>query len=428
MNKALFDYIRACPTPFHALSHTAKLLSDEGFRPLCESGDWKIERGGKYYVTRNLSSLIAFTVPKGDFSSFMITASHGDSPAFCIKENAELEGAVYTRLSAERYGSLIFSSWMDRLLGIAGRAAVRTADGISVRLADLGGAEALIPNTAIHLNRKINDGAPYDAAVDMVPLCGITGETVPVREKIADTLGVSEADIISTELYLYNPQEGAEWGGMISAPRLDDLQCAFAAQVAFRNAKADKNTMPVYCLFDNEEVGSRTKQGAASTFLSDVLVRISDALGEREKLRRRIASGFLVSCDNAHALHPNRPELADKNHTVTPNGGVVIKHNANRNYTTDAVSSAIMRELCRRAGVPVQDYANRADMPGGSTLGNIANTQVSLNTADIGLAQLAMHSAYETAGARDTEYLVRALEAFYSARLEMTADGEYILG
>lgn len=427
MNQALFDCIRACPTPYHAVAHTAAMLKEAGFAELCEGGKWEIARGGKYFVTRNLSSLIAFAVPSGDFSSFMMTASHSDSPTFKIKENGTLDDGDYVRLSVERYGGMICPSWMDRPLGIAGRAAHRTESGISVKLVDLGGAEAVIPNVAIHMNRKANDGMTYDAAVDMIPLHALSGAKAPLRVRIAEQLGVSAEELLSTDLFLYNPQDGIEWNGLISAPRLDDLQCAFASLRAFMSSKAEAG-MPVYCLFDNEEVGSRTKQGAASTFLSDVLKRVSEALGEMERHRSRIASSFLVSCDNAHAIHPNHPEFADKNHTAKLNGGIVIKHNANQQYTTDAVSSAIFRLILREADVPCQDYANRANMPGGSTLGNIANTQVSLNTVDIGLAQLAMHSAYETAGAADTEYLVRALETFYSKSIVMDADGEYRLG
>lgn len=426
MNKALFDYIRACPTPFHAVSHTADMLTEVGFSPLSEGGNWEIRRGGKYFVTRNMSSLIAFAIPEGDFSSFMMCASHGDSPSFKVKENSVIGDRNYARLSVERYGGMICSSWMDRPLGIAGRAVIRTAEGIAAKVVDLG-VSAIIPNVAIHMNKKANDGMVYDAAVDMLPLYGVGGEVLSVAERIAEVLGVSAEDVVAQDMFLYNPQEGVAFGGMISAPRLDDLQCAFASLRAFMGAKAERNA-PVFCLFDNEEVGSRTKQGAASTFLRDTLERVSKALGESDMLRRRMASSFLVSCDNAHAVHPNHPELADRNHSVLLGGGVVIKHNANQHYTTDAVSAAMFRMICREAGVPCQDYANRADMPGGSTLGNIANTQVSLNTVDIGLAQLAMHSAYETAGAADTEYLVRALEVFYEKEIRMESDGVYRIG
>lgn len=287
---------------------------------------------------------------------------------------------------------------------------------------------ALIPNVAIHMNRNANENAAYNAALDMLPLYGVTGDKGKLRTRIAEVADVSVSDILSTDLFVYNPQKGMEWNGFISAPRLDDLQCAFASLTAFTEACENRASMPVYCLFDNEEVGSQTKQGAASTFLSDVLIRVMASLGlDASAYRRKIASGFLVSCDNAHAVHPNHPEYADKNHSVHMNGGIVIKYNANQKYTSDAVSASIFKLICERAGVPVQLYANRADMPGGSTLGNIANTRVSLNTIDIGNAQLAMHSAYETAGALDTAYMISALTEFYECSLHMTSDGEYCL-
>ena len=240
---------------------------------------------------------------------------------------------------------------------------------------------------------------------------------------VAEKANVKKEDIISTDLFLYNPYKGTEWSNFITAPRLDDLQCAFASLEGFLGAKKSKSA-PLYCLFDNEEVGSQTKQGAASTFLFDTLCRINSALdGDGEMLRERIASSFLVSCDNAHAVHPNHGEYADKNHSAYMNKGIVIKYNANQRYTTDAVSDAFFRLICEKAGVPVQSYTNRADMPGGSTLGNISNTQVSLNTVDIGLAQLAMHSALETAGAKDTEYMAKALCVFFSSSLKITKEG-----
>lgn len=231
-------------------------------------------------------------------------------------------------------------------------------------------------------------------------------------------------DIVSTDAFLYNADEGIEWGEFISAPRIDDLQCAFAALEAFTTSESADGVMPVYSLFDNEEVGSGTKQGAASTFLFDVLSRSVKAIGGNdEDYLCAVANSFMVSCDNGHAIHPNHPEFADKNHTVVMNKGVVIKYNANQKYTSDALSSGVMKTVCDMAKIPYQLYCNRADMAGGSTLGNISNTQVSLNTVDIGLAQLAMHSAFETAGAKDTEYLVRALREFYSRNMRENANG-----
>ena len=418
MNKRLFDYIAASPTPYHAVAHTARLLEEAHYTRLLEGDKWELEPGRGYYVTRNGSSLIAFWLPEGDFPGFMMTAAHCDSPCFKVKENAELTDEHYVRLSAEKYGGMLCASWMDRPLSIAGRITVRTEEGLAVRLVDLKDTSAVIPNVAIHMNRTANDGMKYNPAVDMLPLYGTKDAKGALRQRVARCAGVEEGDILTTDLFVYNPQQGEEWNGYISAPRLDDLQCAFGGLTAFLGAESSES-VPVYCLFDNEEVGSQTKQGAASTFLSDVLHRISGP--DEERYRRRVANSFLVSCDNAHAVHPNHPEYMDKNHAVYMNGGIVIKYNANQKYTSDAVSAAIFKLVCESVGVPVQMYANRADMAGGSTLGNIANTQVSLNTVDIGLPQLAMHSAYETAGAEDTAYLVRALTAFYEKSL--SADG-----
>ncbi len=432
MNEALFSYIAACPTAYHAVAHTAKLLRAAGYVALSEGDDQPLTAGQGYYITRNGSSLIAFRAPAhADFDGFMMTAAHGDSPAFKIKENAALADAHYTRLSVEKYGGMLCAGWMDRPLSIAGRVVVRTTGGLESRLVNLEGTQAVIPNVAIHMNRNANDGAVYNPAVDMIPLFGEASDAALLQARVAASVGVAAEDILSTDLFLYNPQPGTVWNGYISAPRLDDLQCAFASLTAFIESGAAGQTaasVPVFCLFDNEEVGSQTKQGAASTFLSEVLTRICASVGlDAVGMARKVASGFLVSCDNAHALHPNHPEYADRNHAAYLNSGVVIKYNANQRYTTDAVSAGLFTLICERAGVPVQRYANRADLPGGSTLGNIANTQVSLNTVDIGLPQLAMHAAYETAGERDTDYLVRALTAFFASSVHMVRDGAYEL-
>lgn len=423
MNHALFSYISACPTAFQTVAYTAKLLEAEGYRPLRETEEWLLEPEGKYYAVRNGSSLMAFRLPKCRPTGFMLSAAHGDSPTFKLKENTELSGENGTRLSVEGYGGMLCATWMDRPLSIAGRAMVRTEDGgAAVRLVDFHESAALIPSVAIHMNREANSGMKYDLAVDMQPLYG--GEKGSFRYRVAEAAGVPDDALLTHDLFLYNPQSGVEWGEYISAPRLDDLQCAFAALRGFLAAE-DSRSVPVYCLFDNEEVGSETKQGAASTFLPETLSRICDALGLT--LRSMAAGSLLLSCDNAHAVHPNHPEYADGNHSVRMNGGVVIKYNASQRYTTDAVSAALVQTLCERAGVPFQRYANRPNMPGGSTLGSIANTQVSLNMADIGLAQLAMHSAYETAGAQDTAHMVRLLTEFFSRSLLTDGAGTYRL-
>lgn len=424
INSELFSFIEACPTPFHTVDTVKGILKADGFEELAEGGEWHLEKGKKYFVTRNLSSIIAIKIPENDLSGFLVTASHCDSPTFKIKDNACLESEYFTRLSTEKYGGSIFSTWFDKMLGIAGRVTVRTENGFETRLVDMGKECALIPNTAIHFNRNINEGYAYNPAVDLLPLYG--GKAADFKTGIAQLAGASEDDIISTELALYNSQKGAQWGDYISAPRLDDLQCVFACLKAFVSAENDENAA-VFCVFDNEETGSTTKQGAASDFLKNTLRRVVSALGIKKDISAIAANSFLVSADNAQGCHPNHPELYDKNHTVYPNGGVVIKYSASGSYTSDAVSIAVFKEICRKADVPCRIYANRADLRGGGTLGNISSTQISLNTVDIGLAQLAMHSSYETAGALDTAYAVKALARFYQTRLLMHADGAYSL-
>lgn len=417
-NTALFDFIAHCPTAFHTAATVCEALTAAGYTRLAESDAWTLEAGRGYFVSRGASSVIAFRAPEA-FGGFVIAAAHGDSPAPKIKENADLKSADYTELSVEPYGGMIFSTWFDRPLSVAGRVIVRTEGGIAARLCDLGVPAAVIPNVAIHMNRTMNDGTKLNAAVDLLPLYG-GADAEPLRARVAASLGVAADDILSADLFVYNPQAGVEWNGYISAPRLDDLQCVYAALHGFLDAGCGA-AAKVLAVFDNEEVGSRTQQGAASTFLCDVLHRVSAAFGR--DYDAAVAGSLMLSCDNAHAIHPNHPEYADKNHQVHMNGGVVIKYNANRNYATDAWSAALFRVICTRAGVPVQLYANRADMPGGSTLGNIANTQVSLPTVDIGAAQLAMHSAYETAGAADTAYLYRAIKQAFETRLTAVSDG-----
>ena len=417
-NTALFDFIAHCPTAFHTAATVCEALTAAGYTRLAESDAWTLEAGRGYFVSRGASSVIAFRVPEA-FGGFVIAAAHGDSPAPKIKENADLKSEDYTELSVEPYGGMIFSTWFDRPLSVAGRVIVRTEGGIAARLCDLGVPAAVIPNVAIHMNRTMNDGIKLNAAVDLLPLYG-GADAEPLRARVADSLGVAADDILSADLFVYNPQAGVEWNGYISAPRLDDLQCVYAALHGFLDAGCGA-AAKVLAVFDNEEVGSRTQQGAASTFLCDVLRRVSAAFGR--DYDAAVAGSLMLSCDNAHAIHPNHPEYADKNHRVRMNGGVVIKYNANRNYATDAWSAALFRVICTRAGVPVQLYANRADMPGGSTLGNIANTQVSLPTVDIGAAQLAMHSAYETAGAADTAYLYRAIKQAFETTLTAVSDG-----
>ncbi len=500
----LMAFLNDSPVSFLAASNIAQRLNAARFSVLREEDVWDLTPGGRYYVMRNGSAVIAFCLPAShscgngtvsemneahmkasdipESSAFHIVASHLDSPTFRIKSNAEITVEnQYITLNVEKYGGMILSTWLDRPLSVAGRVLVRTQNGIASRLINIDRDLMIIPSVAIHMNRNVNDGYKWDMKQDLRPLfCGLStpfclhadaastdvaganmidadsepsacSEEVTAslfRQLIAKEAGVAPADIIDTDLYLYNRQQSARTGlhqEFISSGRLDDLQCAYSSLAGFlaaceKIAATDRSNdgapsaatctkdgpfssscIPVFCAFDNEEVGSMTRQGADSSLLRDTLRRIGEKLGwTQEDFCRSIAKSFLISADNAHAVHPNHPELEDPTHRPVPNGGIVIKYSANQKYTTDAVSGAIMQELCRKAGVPTQIFYNRSDLLGGSTLGNISGTQLSIRTADIGLPQLAMHSAYETAGVLDGAYLERVCRLFYQGFLPIT--------
>ena len=427
----LFQFIENSPSCFHAIETIRKKLNDEGFIELVEGRSWQIEKGKKYYVTRNLSSIIAFKIPENDFKNFHIVASHSDSPTFKIKENAEIEvNNKYVKLNTEKYGGMICSTWFDRPLSIAGRILVKEGNLVKTHLVNIDKDLVIIPNLAIHMNRAVNDGYKYNAQIDMLPLYGDNTSKGSLMKTVAQSVGVEEDSILGTDLFLYNRMRGTKIGAnseYISSPRLDDLECAYASLSAFLS-ETNSNSASVYCVFDNEEVGSGTKQGADSTLLYDVLRRINMCLGNSEEdYYKLIASSFMVSADNAHALHPNYSDKSDPTNKVYINDGIVIKYNANQKYTTDAVSASIFKSICDSVNVPYQTFTNRSDILGGSTLGNISNAHVSLNTIDIGLAQLAMHSTYETAGAKDVTYLIDALKAFYNTSIEQVEDGQYTI-
>ena len=419
--KDLFDFISSSPTSFHTVKTITENLKSEGYSELSEAETWNINFGGKYFVTRNLSSVIAFRIPSSTPSGYMITAAHGDSPSFKIKKNSESETAgLYTRINTEKYGGMIYSSWLDRPLSCAGRVTYLDGNSVVSKIIDIKKQLFLIPSVAIHMNRAVNENTTYNAAIDMQPISGSLAAKGEYEKLLAEASGCKVSDILASDMFLYSLEPGTVWGikdEFISSPRLDDLQCVFGAYKGFISAKAS-NACPVLCVYDNEEVGSETKQGAASTFLKDTLVRINDALGNcRSDYLKALATSFMVSADNAHAVHPNHPEYADTAHRPEMNKGIVIKHNANQRYTTDSVSAALFSAICLKAKVPVQHFFNRSDMVGGSTLGNISNTKVSINTVDIGLPQLSMHSSYETAGTLDTDYLIKALTEFFGTEL-----------
>ena len=424
VTRRLLDFLDASPSCYHDVDNLARRLEAEGYERLREVEPWTLRTGGKYYVVRGYSSLAAFRVPGGVPAGFMLAAAHSDSPTYKVREEAEvLSAGNCVRLAVEPYGGMIARSWLDRPLSVAGRLVVRREGGIATQLVNVDRDLLVIPSVAIHLDREVNQGTALKANTDLLPLLGCGTERGRFRSLLAEAAGVPEEDILSTELFLYPRAAavllGAE-GEFVASPRLDDLQCVFGCLEGFLAAK-EGGSVPVLCVFNNEEVGSGTRQGADSTFLTDVLERISTALGRDWRLMA--VNSFLVSADNAHAVHPAHPELSDGAERPVLNGGVVLKYNAGQKYTTDAVSGAVFREVCRAADVPVQRYSNRADLPGGSTLGNISSAHLSIPSVDIGLPQLAMHAAYEVAGSRDTALLVRAMAEYFSRSFRYLPDG-----
>lgn len=419
MNK-LIDFIESSKTPYHCIAETEKRLQAAGFTRLCEKEDrLNIKEQGAYYVVRNDASLIAFVLPQNTVKRFHIVAAHSDSPAWKIKENPALtvENA-YVKLNVEKYGGMILSTWLDRVLGIAGRVIVKEKEKLVSKNIDLGPDVCVIPNVSIHLNNEINKGYEYNAQTDMLPLySGDTG--VSLTEDIAKQLNVNKEDILGSDLYLYHGQKGQLFGRnkeFILAPRLDDLMCVYGALEAFlQTAKEETpmDTVNLLAIFHNEEVGSCTMQGADSDFLSKVMKKIGKITG-CDDVSDLYQDSFILSADNAHALHPNHPEKSDLTNRPVLNGGVVLKFHGNAKYMTDAYSAARVRELAKQAGITLQNYANRSDIAGGSTLGNILTSQVAVPGADIGLPQLAMHSSMETAGTKDLEDLMKLLTKFYA--------------
>ena len=423
--KDLLRFIKESPTAFGAVDSVVRTLEKHGFLPLLEAEEWRLSPGKDYYVTRNGSSIIAFRIPKATPRNFMIAASHTDSPMLKLKKEAisrATNGSV--RLNTEVYGGTILSSWLDRPLSLAGRVVLLQNGVFKTRSVAIDRDLLVIPSVAIHMNREVNAGYRYNPAVDMLPLLS-EGEAVDLGALLARELGCRKEEIVGTDLYVYNRMEGVVLGAeeeFFSAPRIDNLMCVFGSLDGFVNAKT-QNAVNVLFAADNEETGSATKQGADSVFLADTLERICGALGTDRK--RMLASSMMVSADNAHAMHPNHPELSDPQNAPKMNGGVVIKVNAAQKYTTDGLSAAIFEEILKHASVPVQYFANRSDMAGGSTLGSISTTHVPLLSVDIGMAQLAMHSSYETAGCRDVDHLLCAMRAFFESEIYTDENGSF---
>ena len=421
----LLGFIHQSPAVFHVVQNIENRLEAEGFCRLEEHCSWHIKAGGKYFVSRNGSSILAFQIPKLPYHGFQIVASHSDCPCFKVKENPEIQGK-YVSLNTERYGGMILSSWLDRPLSLAGRVVVKKEGAYAVRLVNVDQDLLVIPSVAPHLDKSANDGKKWNPQSDMLPLfSGMDGKN-KLNKVIAKWANEEESAIVSQDLYLYNRQKGTLLGyeeEFISSPKLDDLQCVFSSLQGFLQARVDKS-VAVLAVFDNEEVGSATKQGAGSPFLSDSLLRMHRAMGgSLEDYFCALAQSFMVSADNAHALHPNGVAFSDPTNQPVLNGGVVIKYNANQRYATDAIAAAIFKGMVEELGLCTQSYANRSDLLGGSTLGSISNTKVAIKTVDVGLPQLAMHSAWETGGCGDTEDFMKICQKFFSSTIYCQGDG-----
>ena len=416
---AFLDYLNHSHSAYHAQANLVELLNARGYTQLEEGADWSLTPGGSYYVCRGGATVIAFRIPAAPAKGFLISAAHTDRPSFKLKENGEKTG-TYTSLLVERYGGALMAPWLDRPLSLAGRVLVETEQGAKATLIDIQKDLLLIPNVAIHMNRQANDGYKWNPVMDMNPMLGgkaVQGKLNALLEQEAG------GKILGHDLYLYLREEPKVWGmedEFISAQGLDDLQSVWGCFQGFLNA-GESEDIPVFCALNSEEIGSRTQNGADSSVMEDTLVRIAQGL--KLDIRRLLSQSFLISADNAHAIHPNHPELADAANAPVMGEGVVLKFNSNQRYCTDGLCAAIFRKVCQKAGERVQTYYNRPDIPGGSTLGCVSIAHVSVPTADIGLPQLAMHSCYETASVADTISLMNIMESYYSSTLEMNEAG-----
>ena len=427
----LVEFLQESVTPFHAAATAESWLRAAGFTRLEEADYWNLEPGKGYYTTRNGSSVVAWRVPDHAIGGWRIVARHSDSPTWKIKTDI-VENDGCRRLSVEGYGGMIMSTWLDRPLTVGGRVIVKTEDGIESRLVCIDRDLLVIPSLAIHFQRDINKGHTFNPQVDMQPLWGPAGSRT-LTDLVAEELGVDTADILDSDLQLVTRQAPTQIGPdgeFFMAPRIDDLECAATTLLGFLDAavETDSACAPVWAMLDNEEVGSSSRMGAQSSYLRDVLDRIVDAIPHSgQAMHRAMANSFMLSADNAHATHPNFPQKSDPCAPVRLGGGVVLKYNASQKYTTNAVSGAIFRAICEKADVPVQVFTNRADEAGGSTLGNLQSHTLPIPMADIGLAQLAMHSAVETASVADAEAMTKAVAAFYRVHLRALGDGTYTL-
>lgn len=423
----LMLFLDSSPVNFFAVKTAAERLDSQGFTRLDPAKHWEIKPGGRYYITKNHSAIFAFIAGTGGpDSGFRIITSHSDSPGFRIKPHAEMISSGAVKLNTEVYGGPLLHTWFDRPLSIAGRVMLRTDDPMrpATRLVKWEQPLLTIPHLAIHFDRAINEnGHPLSRQKDMLPVLGLISGTMEkdniITGMICDQLGVKASEILDFDLSLYDITPAMRSGlnrEFINSGRIDDLSMAHASLTALLSEATKPHSMTrIAAIFDNEETGSGTKQGACSPTFHNLLRRITSCIGGTEEdFFRAIENSFLVSADNAHAIHPNYPEKQDPTNHPVLGGGPVIKINANCKYMTDADSAAVFAEICRRADVPVQYFVNHSDMAGGSTLGNLLTSQIDFRGVDMGAPMWAMHSIRETASTADHIYIVNAFEEFFS--------------
>lgn len=424
-NQELLQYIKKATSPFHVILESEERLLKAGFMELELSKNWSIRQGGKYFIKAYGTTLFAFTVGEtlSETLNFRIAAAHTDHPCFKIKPNAEMSDNNYLKLNTDVYGGPIVNTWLDRPLSIAGKVAVRSNNMFApeIRYIDLKKPVVTIPNLAIHMNREVNKGIELNRQSDTIPVLGLMNDTLNkdhfFLHYLASELEVDAKDILDFDLYVYNAEEGCMVGiqeDLISSPRLDNLTSCFALLQGIIGETRQKD-INLIALFDNEEIGSKTKQGADSNLLSFVLEKICDALSySHTDYYNAVLDSMFLSVDVAHAIHPNRMEKSDPTNKVKLNEGFVIKLNSNQKYATDSEAIGIVQQICDENEIKYQKYVNRSDIAGGGTLGSITSSWLPMKTVDMGIPMLAMHSARETMGAKDQAYMEAMIRKFFS--------------
>jgi len=417
----LLDFIDASPSPWQVAATVAQRLQAQGFQALREEDRWQLKAGGKYFVVRGGSSVIAFVAgtQTPDRSGFKIVGAHTDSPGLRLKPRAPHAAEPLARLGVEVYGGPILATFTDRDLSLAGRVNVRSANGVESRLLRFAQPLVRLPNLAIHMNRNVNeDGLKLHKQTELPLLLGNLLEALPPAEQfralLAEEAGAAADEIVNWELHVYDTQKGVFWGPaqeFLADGQLDNLASCHAGLSALLNVQEPEATC-VCALFDHEEVGSESAKGAGGSFLADVLGRLAAGL-DREGQAQAMARSFFVSADMAHAYHPNFPAAYEPLHQIRVNGGPAIKTHCNQRYATDGESEAFFIELCGRAGVPYQQYSHRTDLGCGSTIGPIVASRLGLRSVDVGNPMWAMHSVRESAGAADHGMMARVLLCFF---------------